>query len=85
MTVDKVTNTRFILLYLYESRWGLSEEGMKGLVSIILKKQWKIREMRMSTRDCYLQVLTGAEDINFLQNATADDFDSDSEISDDEL
>lgn len=56
---------------------------MKGLGSIILKKQWKIREM--SARDCYLQVLAGAEDMNFLQNATADDFDSESEISDEEL
>ena len=75
MTMDKVTNTRCILLYFQESRWDLTEEGMKGLGSIILRKQSMIREMRMRARDCYLQVLVGEEDINF---------ESDSEISDDE-
>lgn len=40
--------------------------------------------MRVQARDCYLQVLSGAEN-NFLNKLSADDYDSDFEISDDEL
>ncbi|XP_058629933.1 uncharacterized protein LOC131539383 [Onychostoma macrolepis] len=69
---------------LKNSQCGLSEEGLKGLQSIIHRKQRKIREMRVQARDCYLQVLSGAEN-NFLNKLSADDYDSDFEISDDEL
>ncbi|KAL0148625.1 hypothetical protein M9458_056065 [Cirrhinus mrigala] len=70
---------------LQSSLCGLSEEGLKGLQSIIHKKQRKIRDMRVQARDCYLQVLSGAENTNFLNKSSADDYDSDFEISDDEL
>ncbi|GAA6096742.1 uncharacterized protein LOC124379646 isoform X1, partial [Tachysurus ichikawai] len=56
---------------------GLSEEGLKGLQSIIHRKQHKIRDMRVQARDCYLHVLSGAENINFLNKLSADDYDSD--------
>ncbi|XP_058638228.1 uncharacterized protein LOC131544180 [Onychostoma macrolepis] len=69
---------------LKNSQCGLSEEGLKGLQSIIHRKQRKIREMRVQARDCYLQVLSGAEN-NLLNKLSADDYDSDFEISDDEL
>ncbi|KAL0172464.1 hypothetical protein M9458_032775, partial [Cirrhinus mrigala] len=61
------------------------EERLKGLQSIIHKKQRKIRDMRVQARDCYLPVLSGAENTNFLNKSSADDYDSDFEISDDEL
>ncbi len=38
---------------------------------------------KISARDCYLQVLSGAENLNFLSKLSADDYDSD--ISDEEL
>lgn len=41
--------------------------------------------MRVQARDCYLQVLSGAENLNFLNKLSADDYDSDFEMSDDEL
>ncbi len=41
--------------------------------------------MWVQARDCYLQVLSGAENINFLNKLSADDYDSDFDISDDEL
>ncbi|KAI2660030.1 hypothetical protein H4Q32_022624 [Labeo rohita] len=44
---------------LQNSHCGLSEEGLKGLQSIIHKNQHKIRDMRVQARDCYLQVLSG--------------------------
>lgn len=34
----------------------------------------------MHPRECYLPVVCAAENINFLRNASADDYDSDSEI-----
>ncbi|XP_067222561.1 uncharacterized protein [Chanodichthys erythropterus] len=64
---------------------GLSEEGLKGLQSIILRKQHKVREMKVQARDCYLQVLSGEGNINFLYSASADEYDSDCEMSDDGL
>ncbi|RXN03281.1 ATP-binding cassette sub-family D member 3 [Labeo rohita] len=70
---------------LQSSLCGLSEDGLKGLQSIIHKKQRKIRDMRVQARDCYLQVLSGAVHTNFLNKSSADDYDSDFEISDDEL
>ncbi|RXN35689.1 ATP-binding cassette sub-family D member 3 [Labeo rohita] len=70
---------------LQSSLCGLSEEGLKGLQSIIHKKQRKISDMRVQARDCYLQVLSGAENTNLLNKSSADDYDSDFEISDDEL
>ncbi|XP_052413701.1 uncharacterized protein LOC127958772 isoform X2 [Carassius gibelio] len=63
----------------------LSEEGLKGLQSIILRKQHKVREMKVQARDCYLQVLSGEGNINFLYSASADEYDSDCEMSDDGL
>ncbi|XP_051997376.1 uncharacterized protein LOC127654291 [Xyrauchen texanus] len=67
------------------SQCGLSEEGLKGLHSIILRKRHQIREMKVRARDCYLQVLSGAENISFLYNASSDEYDSDYDISDDGL
>ncbi|KAG7458322.1 hypothetical protein JOB18_040301 [Solea senegalensis] len=42
------------------SNWpcGFSEEGLKGLQSIILRKQQNIREKKMQARDCYLRLLS---------------------------
>ncbi|XP_056328705.1 uncharacterized protein LOC130241019 [Danio aesculapii] len=68
---------------LKNSQCGLSEEGLKGLQSIIHRKLHKIRAMRVQARECYLKVLSGAE--NFLNLSSADDSDSDFEISGDEL
>ncbi|KAI5101618.1 hypothetical protein C0J45_8821 [Silurus meridionalis] len=72
---------------LKNSQCGLSEEGLKGLQSIIHRNQCKIRDMRVQARDCYLHVLSGAENINFLNKSSADDYDSESDFenSDDEL
>ncbi|XP_042577261.1 uncharacterized protein LOC122136760 [Cyprinus carpio] len=67
-----------------DSPCGLSEEGLKGLQSIILRKQ-QVREMKVQARDCYLQVLSGEGNINFLYSASADEYDSDCEMSDDGL
>ncbi|XP_046696033.1 uncharacterized protein LOC124379646 isoform X2 [Silurus meridionalis] len=69
------------------SQCGLSEEGLKGLQSIIHRKQCKIRDMRVQARNCYLHVLSGAENINLLNKSSADDYDSESDFenSDDEL
>ncbi|GAA6079205.1 uncharacterized protein LOC124379646 isoform X1 [Tachysurus ichikawai] len=76
----------FVSESLKNSQCGLSEESLKGLQSIIHRKQHKIREMRVQARDCYLHVLSGAENINFLNKSSADDYDSDSDFenSDDE-
>ncbi|KAG7454835.1 hypothetical protein JOB18_034311 [Solea senegalensis] len=69
------------------SNWpcGFSEEGLKGLQSIILRKQQNIREKKMQARDCYLRLLSGetAENMSFLHKP--DDCDSDSDSSDDAL
>ncbi|XP_058468997.1 uncharacterized protein LOC131443402 isoform X3 [Solea solea] len=64
---------------------GFSEEGLKGLQSIILRKQQNIREKKMQARDCYLRLLSGetAENMSFLHKL--DDSDSDSDSSDDAL
>ncbi|XP_036935335.1 uncharacterized protein LOC119008777 [Acanthopagrus latus] len=67
------------------SSWGLSEDGLKGLQSIIRKKQHNIRDMMANARYSYLQVLTGAQTINFLHSVSDDYSDSDSDISDDAL
>ncbi|KAG1933624.1 si:dkey-29d5.2 [Pimephales promelas] len=67
------------------SQCDLSGEGLKGLHSIILRKRHQIREMKVQARDCYLQVLSGAENISFLDNASSDEYDSDDDISDDGL
>ncbi|XP_030253197.1 uncharacterized protein LOC115569309 [Sparus aurata] len=67
------------------SPWGLSEDGLKGLQSIIRRKQHNIRDMMATARYSYWQVLTGAETINFLHSVSDDYSDSDSDISDDAL
>ncbi|XP_073672422.1 uncharacterized protein [Paramisgurnus dabryanus] len=66
---------------------GLSGECIKGLQSIILRKHHKVKEMKVLARDCYLQVLSGSENINFLENSSSDEYESDNEMyeSDDEL
>ncbi|KAG7473601.1 hypothetical protein MATL_G00097570 [Megalops atlanticus] len=60
--------------------WGLNEDGIKGLQSLTMKRKQAITRMMKHARDCYAQVLTGT-DMNF-QNYT-DEYDSDSELSDD--
>ncbi|KAI9532229.1 hypothetical protein NQZ68_033853 [Dissostichus eleginoides] len=59
--------------------WVLSEEGLRGLQSTILRKRHKITERKLQARACYLQVLSGAENVNFLHRASVDDYDSDSD------
>ncbi|KAI9535020.1 hypothetical protein NQZ68_007106 [Dissostichus eleginoides] len=59
--------------------WVLSEEGLRGLQSTILRKRLNITERKLQARACYLQVLSGAENVNFLHRASADDYDSDSD------
>ncbi|KAI9525209.1 hypothetical protein NQZ68_009889 [Dissostichus eleginoides] len=63
--------------------WSLSEERLKGVQSIVFRKRQNISEMKTHTRACYLQVLSGAENINFLQSASSEDFDSDSDLETD--
>ncbi|KAI9514142.1 hypothetical protein NQZ68_035606 [Dissostichus eleginoides] len=58
--------------------WVLSEEGLRGLQSTILRKRQNITERKLQARACYLQVLSGAENVNFLHRASADDYDYDS-------
>ncbi|KAI9523548.1 hypothetical protein NQZ68_026490 [Dissostichus eleginoides] len=59
--------------------WVLSEEGLRGLQSTILRKRLNITERKLQARACYLQVLSGAENVNFLHRASANDYDSDSD------
>ena len=70
-----------------DSPWDLNEEGMKGLRCILLNKLYNNQKVRMRSRERYLQVLTGAEDITFLDNPPDEDdydYDSDSDFSEDE-
>ncbi|XP_078112281.1 uncharacterized protein LOC144521600 [Sander vitreus] len=39
--------------------WGLNEEGIKGFLSLTLKKKQTVTRMMKHARDCYAQVLTG--------------------------
>lgn len=71
--------------YTKDSPWSLNEDGLKGLQSIIRRKQKDIREMMANVRHKYLKTLTGAETINFLNSASDDYSDSDSDFSDDAL
>ena len=81
------------MFYIQDSPGGLSEEGLKGLQSILKKKLWNIGEEMKQTRERYLRVLSGKENINFLDDNAEDDGDdegddeyySDSEMSGDEL
>ncbi|KAJ4923046.1 hypothetical protein JOQ06_019526 [Pogonophryne albipinna] len=59
--------------------WVLSEEGLRGLQSTILRKRQNITERKLQARACYLQVWSGAENVNFLHRDSADDYDSDSD------
>ncbi|XP_033984221.1 uncharacterized protein LOC117480849 [Trematomus bernacchii] len=68
---------------LQNSPLGLSEDGMKGLQSMFRKKQHDIGEMKTHARRCYLQLLTGAETISFLQSLSDESSDCDSDSSDD--
>lgn len=63
------------------SHCGLSEEGLRGLQSIILRKRHNVKQNKLHARQCYMQVLSGAENIN-LDHTSDDDFYSDSEFSD---
>ena len=73
------------MFYILDSPWSLSEEGSNGLQSIIQKKLCNIREVVRHTQQCYLQVLSGAGNVNLLDNDDDDEYDIDSEMSDDEL
>lgn len=73
------------MLFIQDSPWGLTENGLKGLQSIFRKWQHHIREMMAHARQCYLQVLTEAETINFLHSVSDDYSDSNNDISDGEL
>lgn len=59
--------------------WSLNEEGMKGLLSITMKKKQAVTRMLKHARDCYAQVLSGTSIAN--QNDW-DGYHSDSELSD---
>ncbi|KAF3854447.1 hypothetical protein F7725_022502 [Dissostichus mawsoni] len=54
-------------------------QRLRGLQSTILRKRQNITERKLQARACYLQVLSGAENVNFLHRASADDYDSDSD------
>ncbi|XDV21836.1 hypothetical protein PO909_026856 [Leuciscus waleckii] len=60
--------------------WALNEEGVKGFLSLTLRKKQEVTRMMKHARDCYAQVLTGTS-VDF-QNDW-DGYDSDSELSDD--
>lgn len=60
--------------------WALNEEGIKGFLSLTLRKKQEVTRMMKHARDCYAQVLTGTS-MDF-QNDW-DGYDSDSELSDD--
>ncbi|XP_059367594.1 uncharacterized protein LOC132106020 isoform X1 [Carassius carassius] len=59
--------------------WDLNEEGIKGFLSLTLRKKQEVTRMMKHTRDCYAKVLTGTR-MDF-QNDW-DEYDSDSELSD---
>ncbi|XP_059399541.1 uncharacterized protein LOC132131514 isoform X2 [Carassius carassius] len=59
--------------------WDLNEEGIKGFLSLTLRKKQEVTRMMKHTRDCYAKVLTGTS-MDF-QNDW-DGYDSDSELSD---
>ncbi|XP_039464390.1 uncharacterized protein LOC120437933 isoform X2 [Oreochromis aureus] len=61
------------------SHCGLSEEGLRGLQSIILRKRHNVKQNKLHARQCYMQVLSGAKNIN-LDHTSDDDFYSDSVI-----
>ena len=67
-----------------DSLWGLHDEALKGLQSLILKKQQKTRNAMKDVRSCYLKVFTKAETNNIL-HSFSDYSDSDSDMSDDIL
>ncbi|ROL43696.1 hypothetical protein DPX16_21857 [Anabarilius grahami] len=60
--------------------WALNEEGIKGFLSLTLRKKQEVTRMMKHARDCYAQVLTGTR-MDF-QNDW-DGYDSDFELSDD--
>ena len=62
----------------------LSEAGLSGLRCLIQRKQWEVRKVMERSQACYVKVLSGAEDITFLDN-TDEDYDSVSDLSDDDL
>jgi len=52
---------------------------------MIRRKQWEVRKVMERSQACYVKVLSrGAEDITFLDN-TDEDYDSVSDLSDDDL
>ncbi|MEQ2301719.1 hypothetical protein AMECASPLE_038942 [Ameca splendens] len=62
----------------------LTDEGLKGLQSIILREQKQVKQVKLQARERYLHALSGAENVNF-DPASDDEFNSDSECSDDGL
>ena len=78
--VITVTN-RFYFVFYPVDPWDLTQDGLRGLHCILLRKEWGIRKVMMRSRACYMQALGGAE-MTFLDNS---DEDSGSDMSDDEL
>lgn len=66
--------------YVQDSQWALTVEGMKGLQSIAKQKLHRVRETMALARQCYVKVLTGAE--NVLQIFSDSDSDSGSDLED---
>lgn len=66
------------------SSCALTDEGLRGLHSIILRELQHLKQMKKQAREYYLQTLCGAESVSF-DDTSDDDFDSDSEASDNGL
>ena len=68
--------------YVQDSQWALTVEGMKGLQSIAKQKLHRVREMMALARQCYLKVLTGAENVLPIFTDVFSDSDSGSDLED---
>ncbi|MEQ2249733.1 hypothetical protein ILYODFUR_032288, partial [Ilyodon furcidens] len=56
----------------------LTDEGLKGLQSIILREREQVKQVKLQARERYLHALSGAENVNF-DPASDDEFYSDSD------
>lgn len=73
-------NFFFLIMFVLQGElWDLNEEGIKGFLSLTLRKKQEVTRMMKHARDCYAKVLTGTS-MDF-QNDW-DGYDSDSELSD---
>ena len=68
--------------YVQDSQWALTVEGMKGLQGIAKQKLQRVREMMALARQCYLKVLTGAENVLPIFTDVFSDSDSGSDLED---